>query len=70
MKLNFHQEKIMSKKKPKLYKCPCCKEKLATIKGCVCFDCGEDLERDCLTEMYGEEDGNYFADIGFFPGDN
>ena len=53
-----------------LFMCDHCKKKNATKEGCVCEACGEELERDCLIEMYGEEDGNHFANVGIFPGDN
>ena len=54
----------------KLYMCDCCHKKVATTKGCVCTRCGEMLELDCLIDMYGEEDGTHFANVGIFPGDN
>ena len=57
----------MSKKKK--YKCENCGEKKSTEKGCVCPECGDDLEHWALTEMYGD-DGDYLHAVGHFPGDN
>ena len=37
---------------------------------CTCDECAGNIERDALVEMYGEENGNYFATVGIFPGDN
>lgn len=60
----------MSKKRKRVYKCELCHKAEVKQPGTVCGPCGDDLERDCLIEMYGEEDGNYFADNDIFPGDN
>jgi len=54
----------------KYYKCALCKEKRAIVEGCICQNCGDDLTESSLIDMYGEEDGAYFAAIDYFPGDN